>query len=125
MNAHQLGEVAARRRQRRQRRRVEGEPFYVVLTFMMLEADRDRVIPTVVLAVGGRFSGADVYRAAADVNPYAFLGHGGGDTLSAYHNNTFVLPGDTFRTDRDREFYVIPTMGVPPHWHVRRGWVPV
>ena len=119
MSSNALAEVAARRRQRR----AEGEPHYVTLTFLM--PDADRVIQAVVRAVGGRFSSADVYRAAVDASPYEFPRHPFGDSLRVYHDhNILVLPGHLFRTDRDREFFVTPAMGALPHWQIGRGWVP-
>jgi hypothetical protein len=112
-----LADVASRRRQRS-----EGEPHYVVLTFLM--PDDDRVIPVVVRAGrGGRFSGADVYSAAVDASPYEFPRNIFSDSLRVYQDNALVLPFQIFRTDRDREFFVSPSMGLRPHWHVRRGWV--
>ena len=115
-----LAEVASRRRRQR---RAEGESHYVTLTFLM--PDADRVVHAVVRAVGGRFSGADVYRAAVDASPYEFPLHMFSDSLRVYHNhNVLVLPVHLFRADRDREFYASPSMGATPHWHVRHGWVP-
>ena len=114
MNADRLGEVAARRRRRQQRS--NGETHFVAVRSF------DSRVPVAmpVRAIGGRYTGEDVYRAVADIYgsrspPLRLILHG-----------RLVLPSDTFNTSELPTFHAVPAMGGPPGmpwWDRVLGWV--